>query len=102
MSRPRWLAIRAANMAVDESRIEMKFARIALSAVLICTAHSVAAFGKAKPDPNNPQYRMGYLAGRRDERGDLCSRFEKHSAVAATLLGQARMVLIRAFCASRL
>jgi hypothetical protein len=80
----------------------MKFARIAFSVVLVCAAFSVAAFDNSKPDPGNPQYRMGYLAGRRDERNDLCNRFEKHSAAAATLLGQARMVLIRAFCASRL
>ena len=79
----------------------MKPGRIVFSAALVCAAFSVAAFDSPRPDPNNPQYRMGYLAGRRDERTDLCNRFEKHSAMAATLLGEARMVLIRAFCATR-
>ena len=79
----------------------MKMAGIAFSAVLACAALGAAAFDSPRPDPGNPQYRMGYLAGRRDERTDLCNRFEKHSAVAATLLGEARMVLIRTFCAGR-
>jgi hypothetical protein len=80
----------------------MKPGRIAFSVALVCAALGAAAFDSPKPDPGNPQYRMGYLAGRRDERNDLYNRFEKHSAVAATLLGEARMILIRAFCATRL
>jgi hypothetical protein len=55
-----------------------------------------------RPDPRSPQYRLGYSAGRRDERLDLCRRFEKHSVVAESLLGRARMVLVRAFCKSRI
>jgi len=77
----------------------MKLGRI----VLACIVCAPAAFAvPAKPDPKSPQYIMGYEAGRRDERADLCNRFEKHGAVATGLLGQARMVLIRAFCAARI
>ena len=64
----------------------------------LCLTLSSQAIGAPKPDPKNPQYILGYSAGRRDERIDLCQRFERHSAVAQTLLGQARMVVIRAFC----
>jgi hypothetical protein len=77
----------------------MKLVRVAFSAVMICVAFGLAAFETPpKPEPKNPQYKLGYQAGRRDERADLCSRFEKHSAAATTLLGDARMILIRAFC----
>ena len=76
----------------------MKFGRIALSAATVCIALATAVLGAPQPDPKSPQYIMGYQAGRRDERADLCGRFEKHSALAVTLLGEARMVLIRAFC----
>ena len=80
----------------------MKLGRIALSVVSACVAFGMAAFDSPpKPNPNNPQYMMGYQAGRRDERADLCNRFEKHSTIAEGLLGQARMALIRTFCATR-
>lgn len=64
---------------------------------MLITGPSQAA-GAPKPNPRDPQFLLGYAAGRQDERIDLCQRFEKHSAVAETLLGKARMMLIRAFC----
>jgi hypothetical protein len=80
----------------------MKVCRIAFSILLSLTAFGPAAFAQdRKPDTRDPQYMMGYQAGRRDERADLCGRFEKHSTVAAGLLGEVRMALIRTFCATR-
>jgi hypothetical protein len=70
--------------------------RIVMTA--LCLTLSSQAISAPKPDPRNPQYMLGYSAGRRDERMDLCQRFERHSALAQTLLGQARMMLIRTFC----
>jgi hypothetical protein len=79
----------------------MRFGRIVFALLLCCSALGLAGFDTPpKPDPHNPQYRMGYEAGRRDERADLCNRFEKHKTVAAGLLGEARMILIHAFCAA--
>ena len=80
----------------------MRFGRIVFPVMLGGLALGLAAFdARPKPDPKNQQYVMGYQAGRRDERADLCNRFEKHKTVAAGLLGEARMILIRAFCAAR-
>ena len=62
---------------------------------------SAALAANPKHDLRNPQYMLGYSAGRRDERLDLCQRFERHITVAQSLLGQARMVLVRAFCKSK-
>ena len=79
----------------------MRFGRIAFALLLVGLALGLAGFDTPpKPDPKNQQYIMGYQAGRRDERAELCSRFEKHAAVATGLLGEARMVLIRTFCAA--
>jgi hypothetical protein len=80
----------------------MKRTAILGASILSLLLSSPALGIGAKPDPRNPQYQMGYSAGRRDERLDLCRRFEKHSSVAESLLGRARIVLIRAFCKSRL
>jgi hypothetical protein len=80
----------------------MAAGRTALSVLLVLAVLGSDANGQAqKPDVHNPQYVMGYQAGLRAERADLCSRFEKHSVVAENLLGKARMALVRAFCASR-
>jgi hypothetical protein len=80
----------------------MRLSRIAFSILLAISASVTGAQGQdRKPDPQNSQYQMGYQAGRRDERAELCGKFEKHSAVATGLLGEARMLLIRAFCATR-
>ena len=80
----------------------MKLGRIAFSAVLAFAVLGSDALAQyQKPDTHNPQYLMGYQAGRRDERADLCGRFEKHSTIATELLGEVRMALIRAFCAAR-
>jgi 2-hydroxychromene-2-carboxylate isomerase len=79
----------------------MRFGRIAFPLLLVGLVLGLAGFdAPPKPDPKSQQYRMGYEAGRRNERADLCSRFEKHAAVATGLLGAARMILIRAFCAA--
>jgi hypothetical protein len=68
---------------------------------LLLVALSLAAFDtSSKPDPHTPQYNMGYEAGRRDERKDICNKFEKRSVIASTILGEARMILIRAFWAA--
>jgi hypothetical protein len=81
----------------------MQIRKIAFSMMVACTILGLSAFDSLpKPDTHNPQYMLGYEAGRRNERTDLCNRFEKHSTVAATLLGDARILLIRAFCASRI
>lgn len=80
----------------------MRFGRMVFALLLVGIALGLAGFDTPpKPEPKSQQYIMGYQAGRRDERADLCSRFEKHAAVATGLLGAARMVLIRAFCAAR-
>jgi hypothetical protein len=80
----------------------MAAGRTALSVLLVMAALGSGASGQPqKPDVHSPQYIMGYQAGLRAERADLCSRFEKHSVVAENLLGKARMALVRAFCASR-
>jgi len=80
---------------------DMRFGRIAFALLLVGLALGVAGFDTPpKPEPKNQQYIMGYQAGRRDERAELCSRFERHAAMATGLLGEARMVLIRAFCAA--
>jgi hypothetical protein len=61
-----------------------------------------ASFAKPPPAPTaRQQYMMGYQAGRRDERAELCNRFEKHKDVVAGVLGAVRMALIHAFCAMR-
>jgi hypothetical protein len=81
----------------------MQIRKIAILMMVGCTTLGLsAADSLPKPDIHNPQYVLGYEAGRRDERADLCNRFEKHSTLAATLLGDARILLIRAFCASRI
>ena len=81
---------------------DMRFGRIAFALLQVSLALGLAAFDTPpKPDPKNQQYILGYQAGRRDERADLCRRFEKHAAVATGLLGEVRMVLIRAFCEAR-
>jgi hypothetical protein len=80
----------------------MTVARAAILIVLGLVAVGPSALGQPpKPDARNQQYKMGYQAGRRDERVDLCHRFESHSAIAEGLLGKARMGLVRAFCATR-
>jgi hypothetical protein len=72
----------------------------AVSCLVLFLAFAPATFAAPKPNPHDPQYTMGYQAGRRDERADICRKFEKHSALATTLLGKARILLIRAFCSA--
>ena len=68
-----------------------------LAAFIVLEMLVPASYAATKANRKDEQYQVGYQAGRRDERADLCRRFEKHSAAAETLLGEARMVLIRAF-----
>jgi hypothetical protein len=76
------------------------YKRITVSLFLAFTAAGLAAFGfPIKPNIPDKQFNLGFEAGRRAERADLCQRFEKHSTVATGLLGDARMATIRAFCA---
>jgi hypothetical protein len=80
----------------------MRHARIALAGVVLAVITLTSCGKPAIPKPDNKQYRLGYQAGRRDERAALCEMVKRHEAAFSSVLGAARLAAIRAFCAARL
>ena len=84
-------------------RVGMALSLLALGCVLAsCNKPPAPKAGNAQVKSDNEQYMRGYRAGRRDERRDLCNKFEQHKAGVAGALGAARMGLIHTFCLMQL